>query len=209
MDMNKKKNSKLIQEIRDGGGGFLDLLIAKIIMHFIQLLWKYKKNRYYRVISFGDLLIDRSEKAEFLGFGQGSTIYDSSLVIGDVNVGKNTWIGPYTILDGTGGLTIGDYCNISAGVHIYTHDTIKWTLSGGRAEYEHAPVTSGSYCYVGPNTIISKGVKIGNHCLVGANSFVNTNLDDYSAAAGSPCRKIGDVKIVEGDRIEILRDKDL
>ena len=33
--------------------------------------------------------------------------YDSVLVIGDVQVGKNTWIGPFVVLDGSGGLEIG------------------------------------------------------------------------------------------------------
>ena len=31
------------------------------------------------------------------------------MIIGDVKVGKNTWIGPNVILDGSGGLEIGDY----------------------------------------------------------------------------------------------------
>lgn len=207
--MVKNTNSKLLQEIKDGGGGILEFLIAKIILRLICFLLKYKKYKYDRVVSLGDLLMDRAEKAKFLGFGQGSTIYDSSLVIGDVKIGENTWVGPYTVLDGSGGLTIGDYCNISAGVQIYTHDTIRWTLSGGKAEYEHSPVTIGSCCYVGPNSIISRGVKIGNHCLVGANSFVNIDLDDYSMVAGSPCRKIGEVKINEKGGINISRNRDL
>lgn len=205
----KKTNSKLLKEIKKGGGGVLELIIAKIILRLILVLQKYKKRQYKRVVSLGDLFIDREEKATILGFGEGSTIYDSSLVIGDVKVGENTWVGPYTVLDGSGGLTIGDYCGISAGVQIYTHDTVKWTLSGGRTEYEYAPVTIGSCCYVGPNSIISRGVKIGKHCLVGANSFVNGDLDDYSVAVGSPCRKIGEVKIDEKGRVEILRNRDL
>jgi acetyltransferase-like isoleucine patch superfamily enzyme len=49
----------------------------------------------------------------------------------DVTVGKNCWIGPNVILDGSGGgLFIGDYVDISAGVHIYTHDTVKRAISG-------------------------------------------------------------------------------
>lgn len=44
-------------------------------------------------------------------------MYNNVLVLGRVKVGRNTWIGPGCILDGSGGdLQIGDWCSISAGV---------------------------------------------------------------------------------------------
>src|SRR3954447_12586769 len=88
--------------------------------------------RWKRTLPFADYVVDRWEKARLLGFGEGTSIYDSSLVLGDVKVGSNTWIGPFTVLDGQGGLSIGSYCSISAGVHIYTHHTIRWSLSNGK-----------------------------------------------------------------------------
>ena len=38
-------------------------------------------------------------------------------------VGEGTWIGAFTVIDGSGGLTIGKGCDISSGVHIYTHSS--------------------------------------------------------------------------------------
>lgn len=202
LNMEINRNPRLLQEIREGGGGLFDQLFSKILLRLIRILSRYKRSRYNRVLTFGDLFIDRTEKAKFLGFGEGTTIYDSSLVIGDVKVGKNSWIGPFTVLDGSGGLTIGDYCSISAGVHIYTHDTVKWALSGGTAEYEHSSVRIGNCCYIGPHAIVSKGVKIGNHCIIGANSVVNTDLDDNLIAVGSPCKIIGKVKRNEHGQLD-------
>jgi acetyltransferase-like isoleucine patch superfamily enzyme len=141
------------------------------------------------------LVVDRWARAAALGFGAGSSAYDSSLIIGDVTVGERTWIGPFTVLDGSGGLIIGDTCSISAGVQIYTHDSVKWALSGGRAEYENSPVSIGSHTYVGPLTIVTKGVTIGRHCLIGANSVVNKNIPDNSIAFGSTCRVVGRVHV--------------
>ena len=92
-------------------------------------LWLRKWNR---CLPLGDYIVDRWEKASSLGFGEGTSVYDSSLVLGDVKVGKNTWIGPFTVLDGTGGLEIGDYCSVSAGVQIYSHDTVDWAVTRGR-----------------------------------------------------------------------------
>lgn len=146
------------------------------------------RERWDRSLPVGDHLSDRWEKAQSLGFGAGTSIYDSSLVIGAVTVGKNTWIGPFTVLDGSGGLSIGDYCSISAGVQIYSHDTVQWATSGGVAEPERAEVRIGSRCFIGPNTIISKGVTIGDGCVIGANSFVNRDLPPNSKAWGSPVR---------------------
>jgi acetyltransferase-like isoleucine patch superfamily enzyme len=145
------------------------------------------RDRWNRVLPIGDYLSDRHEKARYLGFGQGSTIYDSSIVIGDVRVGENTWIGPFTILDGSGGLEIGSFCSISAGVQIYTHDTVDWATSGGGTAPHYEPTIIGSNVYLGPNVIVSRGVTIGSGSIIGANSFVNKSIPANSRAWGSPC----------------------
>ena len=149
--------------------------------------------QWQRALPVGDYLSDRWEKAKSLGFGEGASVYDNALVLGKVNVGANTWIGPFTVLDGTGGLVIGAYCSISAGVQIYTHDTVAWATSGGLAAIERQPVSIGDRCYIGPNAIISKGVKIGSGCIIGANSFVNQDIPDGMKAWGTPARCIGPV----------------
>jgi acetyltransferase-like isoleucine patch superfamily enzyme len=143
-----------------------------------------------RSIPFSDLIFDRWDRAKFLGFGSESSIYDSSYVFGDVKIGSNTWIGPYVILDGSGGLVIGDNCSISASVQIYTHDSVNWAVSGGKAPYEYSPTRIGNRCYIGPNVIIAKGVEIGNGCIIGANSFVNKSFPDNSKIAGNPAKEI-------------------
>lgn len=150
-------------------------------------------NQFNRVLPVGDYLSDRWEKAHYLGFGQGTTIYDSSLVFGDVSVGEHTWIGPFTILDGSGGgLKIGSHCSISAGVQIYTHDTVRRSLSAGQEKIDVAPTSIGSNCYIGPNTVISKGVIIGDNVVIGANSLVNKDIPSGKKAFGTPCRVVGE-----------------
>lgn len=126
-----------------------------------------------RSLPFAEVLFDRWERAQSLGFGKGASVYDSCLIFGNVLVGENTWVGPNTILDGSGGLTIGNNCSISAGVHIYSHDTVKWAVSGGVDSYEYSAVSIGDNCYIGPQSIIASGVQLGKGCIVGANSFVN------------------------------------
>lgn len=142
--------------------------------------------KHKRHVSFGDLFTDRWETAKFYGFGEGSSCYDNVLILGDVKVGKHTWIGPNTILDGSGDLVIGDYCSISAGVQIYTHDTVKYANSLGKEDVERESVTIGSGVYIGPNTVIQKGVTIGDGATIGACSFVNKSIPKGARAWGSP-----------------------
>jgi len=146
------------------------------------------QNKFQRDLPLVELLFDRWERSETLGFGKGTSIYHSSYVYGDVIVGENTWIGPFTILDGTGSLKIGSFCSISAGVQIYTHDSVKWAITGGKASYEHAPVRIGDRCYIGPNTVISKGVSIGDESIVGAGSLVLSDIPPKSKAWGCPAK---------------------
>ncbi len=148
------------------------------------------RSQFNRVLPTNELLSDRWEKAKYLNFGEKTSIYDSAMVIGDVNVGSDTWIGPFVILDGSGGLTIGDHCSISASVHIYTHDTVEWATSGGKAEYKYDKVFIGNNCYIGPHTVIAKGVTLGDGCIIGANSFVNRSFEKNSKIAGNPAKEV-------------------
>ncbi|EKE00958.1 MAG: transferase family protein [uncultured bacterium] len=158
----------------------------------------FLKEKYDRSLSFQDGLFDRFDRAKKLGFDEGSSIYNSALVFGDVKIGIKTWIGPYVILDGSGGnIKIGDYCSISAGVHIYTHDSVMWALSGGKLGFHKANVLIGNCAHIGAQTIIKAGITIGSYCLIGANTFVNQSVEDYSILAGSPGKIIGKVVLQE------------
>lgn len=165
------------------------------------------RQQWNRDVPFDELLFDRWERARSLLFGDGTSIYHASYVFGDVHVGENTWIGPYTLLDGSGGLTIGAFCSISAGVHIYTHDTVNWSVSGGGAEYDRAPVTIGDRCYLGSQTVVAKGVSIGGGSVIGACSFVNRDIPAGSVAFGVPCRPVGTASVDEHGQVTLLFDE--
>lgn len=163
-------------------------------------------NCFNRSLPLNETLLDRWDRAKKLGFGKDTSIYDSSLVFGEIKVGKNCWIGPFTIIDGSGGLEIGDFCTISVGVHIYTHDNVKQTLSSGKLPIERESVSIGNNVYIGPNVVITKGVKIGDHCIIGANAFVNADVPDNSIAFGQPAKIKGKV-ILNKDKIEFIYNK--
>ena len=171
---------------------------------YLLLLRQEMRSKWNRVLPANELLSDRWEKADFLGFGEGSSIYDSCVVLGDVSVGKGVWIGPFTLLDGSGGLTIGDGCDISSGVQIYTHDTVAKTLSEGEESIANAPTRIGEYCHIGAGSIILKGISIEHHSVVGAGCVVTKSFPAYSIIAGVPGKKIG--RVEKGEKVKLVHE---
>jgi acetyltransferase-like isoleucine patch superfamily enzyme len=169
--------------------------MLEALRDFFRIRQREVDARWKRTLPLADYVVDRWEKAKLLGFDDGASIYDSSLVIGDVKVGHHTWIGPWTVLDGQGGLEIGSYCSISAGVQIYTHHTVRWSLSAGKFPADRAPTRIGNNCYIGPNTVIGMGVVIGDGCVIGANSLVLENIPPGLKAWGIPSRVVGPARL--------------
>jgi len=162
---------------------------AELQRHLVRLRDE-KRAEFNRHVAVGDLLTDRWETARAYGFGEGASCYDNVLIIGDVVVGPHSWIGPNVILDGSGGLTIGAYTSVSAGVQIYSHHTVAWSTSMGAEPIEREPTVIGDGAYIGPGAVIQMGVTIGDRAVVGALSFVNRDVPPDARVAGTPARPI-------------------
>ena len=167
------------------------------------------RERWDRSLPLGDELFDRWERASALGFGAGTSVYHHAYVYGDVTVGENTWIGPMTLLDGSGGLTIGSYCSISAGAQLYSHSTVEWAVSGGRSEYERAPTTIGDRTFIGPLAIVAMGVTVGSGCVVGAHAYVNADVPDHAIVVGVPARIVGRTTVDAEGKVRLTHDRDV
>lgn len=160
-----------------------------------------------RTLPFADQITDRWEKGRYLGFGEGTSVYDSTAVFGDVQVGRDSWIGPNCVLDGSHGLEIGSTCSISAGCQLYSHDTVAWAVSGGVAPARQARTVVGDAVYLGPGTIVAAGSRIGDHAIVGALSLVRGEIPPYTFAVGAPARVVGRVSISEDGTVSIMQDE--
>lgn len=162
------------------------------------------KKKYNRVLPSGELIFNRFDKAEYLNCGKDSSVYDTCLVMGEVRIGNHVWVGPYTLLDGSGAdLVIEDFVSIDSGVMIYTHDSTKYYVSGGISPFEKGAVTIKSNTVIGTMSMIAYGVTVGRHCVIGAHSFVNKDIPDFSIVAGVPGKVIGKTVLnEEGVRFE-------
>lgn len=161
------------------------MMVKNLLIRLIRLLKRSHIKRYQRSVSLGDILTQRWQNADDYGFGEGTSCYDNVLIINDVTIGKNTWIGPNVVLDGSGKLTIGNNVTISAGVQIYTHNSLYAT---GPLDDRNIPRKStiiGDNVYIGPNSIITMGVVIGDNAIIGALSYVDKSLPEKSRFYGS------------------------
>lgn len=132
--------------------------------------------------------------------GSSTTLSDKS----NIDISNNVWIGQYCLLDGLGGITIGEGVHIASHSCIYTHsshNSIRLLGSkyievpaGKRPGYIIKKVAIGDYSFIGTSSVILPGVNIGKGCIIGAGSVVSQDIPDFSVAAGSPSRIIGNTR---------------
>lgn len=114
---------------------------------------------------------------------------------GGAEIGKNiAWFSNDIVVDESRPylLHIGDYCKVTKGCVILTHD---YSLSVMRRVYgvwigEGQSTFIGDNCFIGMNSIVLMGSHIGNNCIVGAGSIVHGYFPDNVVIAGSPARVI-------------------
>ena len=170
---------------------------------------------------FGNVLGNnvRIESDVFLqcaSIGDGTKIDHGAFLIGvnknTLRIGKHSYVGYYNILDGSGGLEIGDYVHIGGpAVGIWTHSSIYQALQGSELNdptyREEGPVRIEDNVWVGNKVTIYQGVKIGHHSVILPNSVVNKEIPPFSVVGGVPVKVLKKIRI-RGSNIEfVLVDK--
>ena len=116
----------------------------------------------------------------------------------NIEVGENFFANyNCTILD-VAKVKIGKNVLIAPNVSIYTagHPLHPESRNSG---YEYGiSITIGDNVWIGGSVVILPGVSIGSNTVIGAGSVVTSDIPDWVAAAGNPCKVIR--KITEEDR---------
>ncbi len=95
-------------------------------------------------------------------------------------------------------IIIGDRTQIGANTKIIDTDfhPLEYEKRIGRDRANSKPVVIGNDVFIGMNSIILKGSKIGNGCVIGAGAVVSGEFPDNSVIVGNPARiiKKSDIK---------------
>ena len=87
-------------------------------------------------------------------------------------------------------IEIGDNVTIAPRVHILAHDASTFNYVGytkiGKVNIE-------DNVFIGANSTILPGVKIGKNAIIGAGSVVTKDIPENSIAVGNPAKVIGDI----------------
>lgn len=159
-----------------------------------------------------------------------NTVLECQIVLerksGLVTIGSDTFIGGSKIICACN-ITIGSHVLIAWGCTFVDHDahSVYWSercndaqswraglLHGGSKSSEFknwdvvpmAPITVQDKVWIGFNTIILKGVTIGEGAVIGAGSVVTKDIPAWTMAAGNPARIIKEVPQVSE---EMVNDK--
>ena len=131
-----------------------------------------------------------------------STVIDgrAQLVCAD-----HVFIGHHNFLDASGGLTLGEGCQITNYVSVLTHSSHVAVRLNGRGYFgktnpagmHRAPTHIGAFVFVGPHCVIAPGSRIGKGALIRAYSYVDGEVPAFAVMAGQPAVQVGDTR--EGD----------
>ena len=124
-----------------------------------------------------------------------------------IKIADNVFVWHYTILDGTGGLKIGEGSQIGAWVGIFTHSShiairlygnhYQEVLEDQKKGYLISSVKIGKYVFIGAGAKILPGVTIGDGALVSSGAIVTRSIGEFEIVSGNPAKVIGNTRSLD------------
>jgi len=155
---------------------------------FVKIILLYIRNKRKNIKSFSQFI---SLKAII---DKNCNIQKDTEIDANSKIGKYTYIGKYCYLTK---VTIGNYCSIANNISIGQgeHDISNISTSSFFYDDAYEQLTQkecriGNDVWIGVDSIILRGVSIGNGAVVGANSVVTKDVPPFSIVVGSPARVI-------------------
>lgn len=110
--------------------------------------------------------------------------------VGNVNIGANTIIGIGSVIIGP--ISIGSNVMLAQNIVAsgLNHKFEDITLPPSFQKVSCKEIIISDDVWIGANSVITAGVKIGRHSVVGGGSVVTKDIPEYSVAVGNPAKVI-------------------
>ncbi len=149
------------------------------------------------IVIANDVVIAKHAKTGRLVAGRGVRIAKGCVLVvgarGLLSVGTRAIIGPHTRIMAATEVRIGARCMISWNCSIFDSIGHRMWLEGQQESEIEAPIVIGDDVWIGPYTIVMKGVEIGDNSIIGAGSVIRRTIPPNSLAYGNPARVVGKV----------------
>lgn len=166
------------------------------INNFVSILYTFLKFSLIKLFNWNRFkfhLVERfSPNTELYFLGKGTIILGKKVrahtgvklrVIkkGKITVGENSSFNYGCMVFSMDSVKIGNGVEFGPNVLIYDHDH-DFRTDGGlkKNKYKTGEVIIGDYSWIGANSIILRGTKIGKNCVVAAGSIINGEYPDNS-----------------------------
>lgn len=166
--------------------------LGRVKFEGFTVILKFKDSK----ITFGrNITIKSSFVSNLVGMSQRSILVARDG--GSIEIGDNVGISGTTIYS-LQSIKIGMNTMVGAGCKIIDNDfhplEYRARIEDDRSKIKKKRVEIGEGCFIGMDSIILKGSKIGDRCIVGAGSVVNGEFPDYSIIAGNPAKIVKTIK---------------
>jgi len=123
--------------------------------------------------------------------------HELAWIAGQPEIGAGCWIGAFTLIDGLGGLKLGQGCNVSSGAQLLSHSTARRCVSEKTLEViDYRPTEVGDYVFIGANAVVLMGCKVGHHSIIGAGAVLPEGMEvpPFSLVVGVPARVVRSIE---------------
>ncbi len=161
-----------------------------------------KQNKYKYELDNSLTILEAIRTIENQSYDENIFFLKNSYIERGTNIGKFSYVGENSKVDF--GTTIGKYCSIANNVLIgatihpqkwlstspFQYDT--WLDPSSKKKYWqiYKSTIIGNDVWIGANSVIKSGVKVGDGSIIGAGAVVTKNVPPYSIVAGVPAKVI-------------------
>lgn len=172
LPLGKYRNYDIQGDLIRDGNVFIDEFVSIVVA-------KGGKLRLGNNVSIGQFCRIYVGKNNLMEIGEGTSLNSFNILIGDVKIGCNCLLAPYTY--------------VSSGTHQFKS---KVSIKESDANYLinnqgidfSSPIVIADDCWLGISSVVLHGSSIGKGCIIGANSVVPSNrkLEEYGVWGGVP-----------------------